>query len=113
MRRRTRRRQRRTNPWRKMIPLLAGHRLLMVMVRRACAEGRRDMQGSIAIARSRPHLRRRALVLFRTRDLGTERLSRMPTPMGIIEHGAGKSDHVGFAFRDDGFSLLGRGDQSN
>src|SRR3954469_21001377 len=100
MRGRTRRRQRRTNPWRKIIPLLARHRFLIVMVRRTCAEGRRDMQGSIAIARSRPHLRRRALVLLGTRVLGTERLSRMPTPMGVIEHGAGKRDHVGFAFRD-------------
>src|SRR3954469_4225728 len=109
MRRRTRRRQRRTNPWRKMIPLLAGHRLLMVMVRRACAEGRPDMQGSIAIARSRPHLRRRALVLLGTRDLGAEHLSRMPTPMRVIEHSASKRHHVGFAFHDDGFSLLGRG----
>jgi len=37
----------------------------------------------------------------------------MPTPMRVIEHGAGKRDHVGSAFRDDGFGLLGRGDQSD
>ena len=37
----------------------------------------------------------------------------MPAPMGVVEHGTGKRDHVGFAFCDNGFGLFGRGDQSD
>ena len=66
---------------------------------------------SIPERRSRPHLRRGALVLLGAGHLGAERMRRTPTPMGIVKHGACERDHVGLALGDDRLSLFGHGDQ--
>src|SRR5262245_10390374 len=66
---------------------------------------------SIPERRSRPHLRRSALVLLGAGNLGAERMRRTPTPMGIVKHGACERDHVGLALGDDRLSLFRRGDQ--
>src|SRR5215469_1797531 len=61
---------------------------------------------SIAERRPRPHLRRGALVLLGAGDVGAEGISRPPTPMGVVEHGACERHHIGLALGDDRFGLL-------
>src|SRR5262249_7876564 len=68
---------------------------------------------SIPERRPRAHLRRGALILFGASDLGAEDMSRPPTPMGVVEHGARERHHIGLALGDDRLGLLGRGDQTD
>ena len=62
---------------------------------------------------ARPKLGAGALVLRHTRNLGAERLGRVPAPARVVEHGARKRDHVGLALGDDRLGLRRRHDQSD
>src|SRR5215467_402519 len=67
----------------------------------------------ISVSRTRPELWRGALVLAGTRDLGIQNLRRVPTPVWIVQHGAGERHHVCLAFSDDLLRLPGRGNQAD